>query len=261
VKENSVPAMEVPIEHRKRSRTGAAHGGAWKVAYADLVTAMMALFIVLWVMNQDPKVIKAVSGYFKDPHRINRGASTSSGIASPSPSNTAPSEMEWRRYEEERFEKMAGQLMQELSKSPELQGLMDQIKIEIVQEGLRIEISESSHDAFFEIGTAQVRSSMSRLLETIAGRLKELPNKIIVEGHTDSRPYSGNSPGYTNFELSVDRASAARRVLNTYGLSNAQIEEIRGYADSHLKDSRDPLNEINRRISVIVKYSSAKESK
>jgi chemotaxis protein MotB len=151
---------------------------------------------------------------------------------------------------------MAKSLVQELSKSPEFQGLMDQIKIEIIQEGLRIEIAESSNDAFFEIGTSQVRSNMNRLLTIIGGRLKELPNKLIIEGHTDSRPYTGNSPEYTNFELSADRANSARRSLNDGGLLNSQIKEIRGYADSYLKDRKDPLNDINRRISIIVKYSS-----
>jgi chemotaxis protein MotB len=254
---NPIPANPDPVVVKTRSHSHWTHGGAWKVAYADLVTAMMALFIVLWILNQDPKVVKAVGGYFKDPgaHDVHIKADLPGGA----PQATSPSqltEIQWREAEKERFEEMAKNLVQELSKSPEFEGLMKQIKIEIVQEGLRIEIVESADDAFFEIGTAQLKSSMDRLLETIADSLKQLPNKVIVEGHTDSRPYPGSSPNYTNFELSADRANSARRALNAGGLQDRQIEEIRGYADSHLKDSEDPLNAINRRISIIVKYSS-----
>ncbi len=255
---NNISTHNDPVAVKTRKRSHGIHGGAWKVAYADFVTAMMALFIVLWILNQDPKVVKAVGIYFKDPaaRAVQIKADMSGGVPETT-SHASLSKIQWREGEKARFEEMAKNLEQELAKSPEFEGLMKQIKIEIVQEGLRIEIVESANDAFFEIGTAQLKSSMDRLLETIAGRLKQLPNKVVVEGHTDSRPYAGRSLNYTNFELSADRANSARRALNAGGLQDKQIEEIRGYADSHLKDREDPLNTINRRISIIVKYTSA----
>jgi chemotaxis protein MotB len=258
IPKNDVHPTPDPVVVKARNRSHKIHGGAWKVAYADFVTAMMALFIVLWVLNQNPKVVKAVGSYFKDPggREIHSTADLPEG-APQAISHAQPTEIQWQDTEKERFESMAENLAQELSQSPEFEGFMKQIKIEIVQEGLRIEIVESADDAFFEIGTARIKPSMDRLLGTIASRLKQLPNKVIVEGHTDSRPYAGSSLNYTNFELSADRANSARRALNAGGLQDNQIEEIRGYADSHLKDREDPLNAINRRISIIVKYSSA----
>jgi chemotaxis protein MotB len=141
---------------------------------------------------------------------------------------------------------MARNLSRELARSPEFAGLMDRIKIEIILEGLRIEIVESANDVFFEIGTSELKANTVRLLENIGGHLKQLPNKIIVEGPTDSRPYTGNAGFLTNFELSADRANAARRALSKSGLPEKQIEEIRGCADSHLRDVKDPFNVVNR---------------
>jgi chemotaxis protein MotB len=245
-----------PVMIKTRRRYHKTHGGAWKVAYADFVTAMMALFIVLWILNQDPKIVKAVGGYFKDPAAETVSVKGNSTEALSQPASAELTKIQWRQAEKKQFEEMGKTLAQELTKSPEFEGVMNQIKITIVQEGLRIEIVESSNDAFFEIGTPALKTNMVHLLEVIANRLRQLPNKIVVEGHTDSRPYSGNSKNYSNYELSADRANKARRALNAGGLQDNQIEEIRGYADSHLKDRKDPLNAINRRISIIVKYSS-----
>ncbi len=245
-----------PVVIKTRNRNHGTHGGAWKVAYADFVTAMMALFIVLWILNQDPKIVQAVGSYFKDPSAKNvriKAGSTDKSSQTPSAELT---KIQWRQAEKERFEEMGESLFQELAKSPEFKGVMKQIKITIVQEGLRIEIAESSNDTFYEIGTPELKPNMVHLLKAIADRLIQLPNKIVVEGHTDARPYPGNSPNYTNYELSADRANGARRALNAGGLRSNQIEEIRGYADSHLMDPKNPLNAINRRISIIVKYSS-----
>lgn len=258
MEENKLSTNAEPVVVRKPARLHRVHGGAWKVAYADFVTAMMALFIVLWVLNQNQTVVKAVGSYFKDPaaKAVHIKADLSGG-SSQATSDAQLSDDPLREAEKNRFEEIRKNLVQELSKSPEFEGLMNQIKIEIVQEGLRIEIVESANDAFFEIGTSQLKPSTARLLQDIGNRLKQLPNKVVVEGHTDSRPYPGSSLNYTNFELSADRANSARRALNAGGLRDRQIEEIRGYADSHLRDREDPFNVINRRISVIVKYSSA----
>jgi chemotaxis protein MotB len=256
-KTEEIAAIKELAVIRPRSHRQKTHGGAWKVAYADFITAMMALFIVLWILNQDPKVVKAVGGYFKDPTgKAIQGGAILDSQSSSKHSTDQLTKKQWRQTEKERLEEMGRSLEQELTQSPEFENLMKQIKITIVQEGLRIEIVESANDAFFEIGTPTLKPNMVRLLEAISSRLKKLPNKLVVEGHTDSRPYTGNSQNYTNYELSADRANAARRALNSGGLKADQIEEIRGYANSHLKNTEDPLNAINRRISIIVKYSS-----
>ena len=254
-------AKDDPILAKKPRRHYKSQGGAWKVAYADLVTAMMAMFIVLWILNQDKAVIRAVGGYFKDPQEKAAGPGTD---FSPNPAKEAPGEKaddrQLQEAEKQRLQEMARNLSQELARSPEFAGLMDQIKIEIIPEGLRIEIVESANDVFFEIGTSELKANTVHLLEKIGGHLKQLPNKIIVEGHTDSRPYTGNVGFLTNFELSADRANAARRALSKGGLPEKQIEEIRGCADSHLRDVKDSFNVVNRRISVIVKYGATDQT-
>jgi chemotaxis protein MotB len=251
------------VAYRKRHRPDKGHGGAWKVAYADFVTAMMALFIVLWVLNQDKSIIQAVGGYFKNPDIKfeSSGSANPSGLSGPSGPSVSVDprkldDSQWKEAQKERLKATAQSIVSELQKSPEFSGLTDQIKIEIVSDGLRIEVVESSKDVFFEIGTAELKPSTIRLMEKIGTQLKQLPNKVVVEGHTDSRPYAGVGP-LSNFELSADRANAARRALTSGGLSEKQIEEIRGCADSHLRDAADPFNVVNRRISILVRYGNS----
>jgi chemotaxis protein MotB len=133
---------------------------------------------------------------------------------------------------------------------------MNQIKIDIVREGLRIEIVETADDVFFDVGNSRLKPPAIRLLENIGARLKALPNRIVVEGHTDARPYPGALPDYTNFELSSDRANSARRALTRGGSPEGQIDEVRGYAATRLRDRNDPLGACNRRISVTVLYTA-----
>jgi len=249
---------ETPIIiKKKKNGHGGHHGGAWKVAYADFVTAMMALFIVLWVLGQDEEVTKAVAGYFKDP--VGFGSNKGKGIIELK--GTSPidldlkAKIEQKEMEKQRLQSMGEEIQNELSDSPEFQDLIDQIKFEIVDEGLKIEILESSNDVFFGIGSAELNGKALTILEKIGAQLAKLKNKIVVEGHTDSRPFPGSMAGYTNFELSADRANTARRSLLSGGLNQKQIEKITGYADSQLRNPADPYDVLNRRISIIVKYT------
>ncbi|MEB2354865.1 MAG: OmpA family protein, partial [Ignavibacteriales bacterium] len=143
-----------------------------------------------------------------------------------------------------------------LSSNSDFAYLMDQIKIEIANEGLRIEMIESNDAVFFEIGTSELREDAKKLLYELSKNLKAIPNKLIIEGHTDARPYPNDGRGYTNFELSVDRANSARRVIVASGLDPVRIDEIRGYADTRLLDKKDPFNLVNRRISIIIKFAT-----
>lgn len=246
---------------KKINKHGGHHGGAWKVAYADFVTAMMALFIVLWILGQDEEVIKNVAGYFKDPVGFSEKMKAISviGAGVSLPSDSAQSVIEkinQRKMEMERLNAMKDSIISNLSENKEFSNLLDQIKMEIVDEGLRIEMVESNDDVFFEIGTAELRPEAKKLLAIIEKNLVNIPNKIIIEGHTDARPYSNNGGGYSNFELSADRANAARRALVEDGLSAGRIDEVRGYADTELLDKNDPFNLVNRRVSIIIEFET-----
>ena len=244
-----------PIIIKKVNKGHGGHGGAWKVAYADFVTAMMALFIVLWVMGQDQEVIEAVASYFKDPIGFSSKSSqfmegSNKNLINPETNDTKTSKEE----EEQKLKDMGREIINELKADPAFKELLDQIEVKMVKEGLRIELIDTDKDLFFEIGTTKLNKKAEQFLEKIGNNLSKLPNKVVVEGHTDSRKYTGNGRGYSNFELSTERANTARRALLLGGMPESQFEEVRGYADRILKDKNDPYSSINRRISIILKY-------
>ncbi len=254
--ENEHNEAPIIIKKGKKAKHGH-HGGAWKVAYSDFVTAMMALFIVLWILAQNEDVKNNIAGYFNDPSGFGSGNGPSVFKGPGRNNNVEPlalTEFQKKEIEKERLTAMGKALKEELDKNgfEEFEGLMD---VEIVDEGLRIELAESEKGEFFQVGTAKMKPSVKKILAIIAKRLSKINNKIVVEGHTDARPYPGNGMGYTNFELSADRANAARRVLMANGVKETQIDEIRGYADKRLRNPKNPFDASNRRISIIVKYS------
>ncbi len=239
---------------KKNKHHGGHHGGAWKVAYADFVTAMMALFIVLWIVGQSKEIREYVAYYFRDPGAFSettRGTGVLRGSSVHAP-RSAEEEVS-RLSEQEQLTAVGEQILGELKNNPAFSQLLDQIKIEVVPEGLRIELMESATWDFFDIGTAVLKPNAVNVLSTIAEHIGKLPNRVIIEGHSDSRQYS-NVAGYTNFELSADRANSARRVLATHGLRPGQITEVRGYADSKLLKPDDPYDASNRRISIIILF-------
>jgi chemotaxis protein MotB len=225
----------------------AANGGAWKVAYADFVTAMMALFIVLWLMNSDEATKTAVAGYFRDPS--GRSAEKGSGAAG------SGELMSLQRNEMGKLkERIEGALRSLPDFSKELSG---QVTMTVTGEGLRIELLETETGVFFERGDSKPTSSGTELIATMAAELGKLPNTVAIEGHTDSRPFARDER-YSNWELSADRANAARRLMQSGGLRPNQITQIRGFADQRLKLPSAPTDATNRRVSVIVHYTRAK---
>jgi chemotaxis protein MotB len=229
---------------RKRAPHVAHHGGAWKVAYADFVTAMMALFIVLWLMNSSDHMRKAIAGYFNDP----RGSTTTIGTDRAGAGDAiALSRNDLRD--------LKARLEQQVTSNPALVKLKKQIEITITPEGLRIELIESRDGTFFETGSATLNGNGRTTLALLAHQLGQVPNYISVEGHTDARAYA-DANGYGNWELSADRANAARRLMEHAGLRMGQISQVRGFADRQLRVPSDPLDPSNRRISVIVHYLS-----
>ena len=226
---------------KKKVAHGGHHGGAWKVAYADFVTAMMSLFIVLWLMNSNEKIKKAVAGYFNDP----KGTATLMGTTM---SGTGAMTVAAR----EDLQKLKEKLEQEIKARKELERLSKQIEITITPEGLRIELLEDRNGTFYESGSARLSNSGQELLALLATELKTLPNHLLIEGHTDAAQYS-TSAGYGNLELSSDRANAARRLLQDDGVRHDQVTQVRGYADQLLRVKKDPYDPSNRRISILVK--------
>jgi chemotaxis protein MotB len=227
---------------KKKGGHGGHHGGAWKVAYADFVTAMMSLFIVLWLMNSSEKVKKAVAGYFNDP----RGLSTLLGttMTGTGESITAASS--------DNLQKLKDKLEQEIKARKDLEKLSKQIEITVTAEGLRIELLEGKNGTFYESGSAYLSPSGQELLALLGSELKTLPNNLLIEGHTDAAPYS-NDANYGNWELSADRANSARRLMQQDGVRKDQVTQVRGYADQFLRVKNDPYDPSNRRISILIK--------
>jgi len=230
------------IVFKKKAGHGGHHGGAWKVAYADFVTAMMALFIVLWLLNTSKQVQEAVGGYFRDPN----------GTAKKLGSNVAGVGENFILTKDD-MPKLKDQLQHAIHQMNDFDKIKNQIEITVTPEGLRIELLESASGTFFKSGSPQLNSDGRELLVTIAHELGKLPNKISIEGHTDSKRYA-TSANYGNWELSADRANAARRLMQANGLGATQVTQVRGFADQRLRKLDQPLDPSNRRISLIVQY-------
>lgn len=235
-----------PLMPRSRSPSPRQHrGGAWKVAYADFVTALMALFIVMWMMSATEKVKASISGYFRDPrgftHKLGAGpAGAGEGLV----------------LHTQTAGDLEKQIELALHQMPEFEKIRGNIRMSVTGEGLRIDLLESEEGMFFISGGANPTEAGSNLLRVLGGELAKMPNTIAIEGHTDARPFrrAGPSSGYGNWELAVDRANAARRLLHSYGIRPGQVVEVRGFADQKLLNPDDPNDPRNRRVSVVVKF-------
>ena len=227
---------------KRKAVHGSHHGGAWKVAYADFVTAMMSLFIVLWLMNSSEKIKKAVAGYFNDPKGTGSLMGTVMAGTGETISAAAASDMQ----------KLKEKLEVEIKAKKDLEKLSKQIEITLTAEGLRIELLEDQNGTFYQSGSASLSGSGQELLALLAGELKGLSNSLLIEGHTDASRYSEDAK-YTNWELSADRANAARRLMQHDGVRSDQVTQVRGYADQLLRVKANPYDPSNRRVSILVK--------
>jgi len=253
----------------KKKGHGGHHGGAWKVAYADFVTAMMALFIVLWIVGQNNAIKQAISEYFKDPTVFTGGSGIHAALSSSPPTpvlfpkqetkETSPGLKELKMLNEQtdltnrEMEKLkieSTKIEQAISSIPSFAKFKDKIKIGVTEEGMKIELIENKEGLFFDVGSAKVKPETVKLLKLIGEEIGKLSNQVIIEGHTDAIPYV--TPGYSNWELSADRANSARKLLVENGLRKDQIREIRGYADRFLKHPDKPNDFANRRVNIIV---------
>lgn len=245
------------------------HGGAWKVAYADFVTAMMALFIVLWIVGQSKEVREYVSEYFRDPGAFNSKTNASvistsvqslgsdaTGLKDSMQDDSTGEESREIKAQRRVLTEVERKLREMLDSTPEFGELRDLVELQLTSEGLRIQLLDELSTSVFDVGSPRLRPEGVSLLQKIGEELKILPNTLVIEGHTDSRAYVGK-PDYSNWELSSDRANAARRVLEASGVRSRQFRQVRGFADRMLKNSADPFDVHNRRISIIVLFDTS----
>lgn len=256
------------IIKRKKVVAAGHHGGSWKVAFADFATAMMAFFLVLWLTaTASPEQIKAVEGYFRDPVGFTDGGSPnpvdlggSASVVNEASPDVATSQIQIKdevvdqlseTLEQRRMEELFQELKDRIEQNQTLQEFKDQLLIDITDEGLRIQIVDRSGRPMFDSGRAELKYYSQDILFELAKTLGSVDNKLSLTGHTDATPFKGR-PGYTNWELSADRANTARRALVAGGVGEEQIGRVVGLSDSVLFEKSDPTAPVNRRISIIV---------
>ena len=276
----------VIVRRVKKIQRGGHHGGSWKVAYADFVTAMMAFFLVMWLVGAlTTKQREAVSDYFKNPSPI-AGASPAPapGMNGPGGASNSmiklggtmdlpkgpgdeftrnpadqPSDAQQRKLEQQRLEALKKELEEAISKSQALEPFKDQLLLDLTPEGLRIQIVDKQNRPMFDLGSAQLMPYTSEILHEIARFVNRVPNRISLAGHTDTANYATRI-GYSNWELSADRANAARRALLEGGMAAAKVVRVVGFGPAVPFDTTNPLNPINRRISIVVMTKEAEDA-
>ncbi len=269
------------IIKRVKRYGGGHHGGAWKIAFADFATAMMAFFLVLWLMSSaTPEQLLAIAGYFKDPVGFSDSGSPYvidlGGSPEMSPNQTLNPEVQStpapdrvpvdadqqdaaaEQVEQDRLEMLLQELQTKINENPQLAKFKDQILFEITQDGLRIQIMDAENRPMFDIGSAKLKPYFEDILLAMADTIKAVPNKVSISGHTDATPFVGNN-GFGNWELSAGRANAARRALLAGGYPDQQVARVVGYASSALYDKEHPQNPVNRRIDIVVMTKKAQQ--
>ena len=272
----------------KRVKKGghAAHGGAWKIAYADFVTAMMAFFLMMWLIGSTTEGDrKGIADYFSTPLKLTMlGGGSGAGDASSvvkgggedftrsvgqvkrgdvdAPTKTVNLQAlkaEQVRAERARLEKLKEDIERKIDSNEKLKALKSQIRLDMTREGLRIQIVDANNRPMFASGSAVVQPYMRDLLQEIGALLADVPNRLTLEGHTDAQSFGNGAAGYTNWELSSDRANASRRELMVGGLPEARVMRVQGLAASVPFDKNDPVAPVNRRISIIVMNRDAED--
>jgi chemotaxis protein MotB len=276
-----------PIIIKRIKKAGhSAHGGAWKIAYADFVTAMMAFFLLMWLLGSTTEGDKkGIADYFNSPLKVSffggSGAGDASSVIKGGGNNLTESvgqvkkgkasetaaeksrkkaiRQEQARAEQERLRVLKAKVEEVLANDDRLAKYKTQIRLDMTAEGLRIQIVDDQNRAMFNSGAAAVNSYMQDILRAIGHVLEEVPNHLTIEGHTDAKPFVGGERGYSNWELSADRANASRRELVSGGLSGEKILRVQGLSSSVPFEKDDPLSPMNRRISIIVMNREAED--
>jgi len=282
---DSKKLQPIIIKRIKKGGHGA-HGGAWKIAYADFVTAMMAFFLLMWLLGSTAEGDKkGIADYFASPMKVamiagGSGSGDSSSVVKGGGTDLSRSsgqvkagdteaqrktyqlkalKADQRRAEAARLESLKNKVEDVLAASPKLAALKSQIRLDMTPDGLRIQIVDEQSRPMFDSGSAVVKPYMRELLREIGNVLSEVPNHLKLEGHTDAQPFGAGERGYSNWELSSDRANASRRELNAGGLPEDRVLLVQGHASSVLFDAREPLGAVNRRISITVMNRDAED--
>ena len=274
------------IVKRIKKSGGGAHGGAWKIAYADFVTAMMAFFLLMWLLGSTSQGdLSGIAEYFKTPLKVAMAGGSGSGDSSSviqgggkdltrkegqikksdEPSrkktyNIKAAQAELERAEAAQLKALKSRIEVAIENSPTLKQYRNQMLIDITTEGLRIQIVDEQNRPMFALSKADLQPYTKEILHEIGHTMNGMPNKISLSGHTDALPYSSGERGYSNWELSADRANASRRELIAGGMDETKVLRVVGLSSAVLFDKLDPLNPINRRISIIVMNKKAEES-
>lgn len=243
---------------KKKGHGGGHHGGAWKVAFADFMTAMFALFLVLWIVNQSSDVKSAIAGYFQDPlgRADEYGSSIMPGEGQYASTPRVLSEKDVLSLRRDRLQRLADDIEDKLTKTPQFEEIRKNVDITLTDDGLRIELIEDSSGVFFEKGKPNLSAYGRDMLALLGAELGTLPNLVRIEGHTDAYPFRGVTD-YTNWELSADRANNARRIMTDSGLRSDQITQVTGYADRQPRVLDDPFSPRNRRITILMLLGEA----
>ena len=258
---------------------GGAHGGAWKIAYADFVTAMMAFFLLMWLLGSSSKAkLEGISEYFKTPMKVAMSGGTGAGDATSiikgggtdltkragqvkkGDVESAKTRAEQEKQESTRLENLKAKLEKAIDSNAKMAQFKKQLKLEITSEGLRIQIIDDQNRPMFDSGGAVMKPYTRDILREIGKTLNEVPNKISLSGHTDAVAYSGGEAGYSNWELSADRANASRRELVAGGLEDGKVLRVVGLSSAIPFDKDNPNSPVNRRISIIVMNKKAEEA-
>lgn len=268
------------IIKRKKVVAGGHHGGAWKVAYADFVTAMMAFFLVMWLLAAvNPDQRAAIFEYFRNPSLENGtaaksapgqngpgGASTSpinlrGGLDAPRTAESAETATPKDVAEYRQLESLLEELRQAVDRSQALKPFKDQLLLDITPDGLRLQIVDAQNRPMFDLGSSRLKDYTTAILHEVGRYLNSVPNRVSISGHTDTTPYSGSAgAGYGNWELSADRANAARRALLAGGLEESKVTRVVGLSSSVLFDKTNARNPVNRRIAIIVMTKRAERA-
>ncbi|MCA1937542.1 MAG: flagellar motor protein MotB [Dechloromonas sp.] len=265
------------IIKRKKVVAGGAHGGAWKIAYADFVTAMMAFFLLMWLLGSTSKGdLQGIADYFQNPMKVSMSGGAGSGdatsilkgggqdltrqsgqvkkgdVEAKRTTFSKEAQLEFRRKEQERLELLKADIEKMIEQSPQLAQFKKQLLLDITSEGLRIQIVDEQNRPMFDSGGDTVKPYTRQLLQQIGLALNGVSNRISLAGHTDAAPFVGGVGGFSNWELSANRANASRRELVAGGMDDHKVLRVVGLGSTLLFDKNDPLNPVNRRISIVV---------
>jgi chemotaxis protein MotB len=263
------------IVRRKKKKGRQSHGGSWKIAYADFVTAMMAFFLLMWLLGSTAKGdLEGIADYFKTPLKVALQGGSASGESSHiikgggrdltrqdgQVRNTKQLEAEQAKLEQIKFNELKHRMEAAIERNPVLRQYREQLLLDITPEGLRVQIVDEQNRPMFAVGRAELQPYARDILLEIGRMLNTVDNKVSLAGHTDATPYASGEKGYSNWELSADRANASRRALLAGGMEDRRVVRVVGMASAVSLHKTDPHNAMNRRISLIVMSRDAEQA-